>query len=802
MPSSRSPAKAGRAWRKLTHPLTWKRRLRNLGCVQSTRFLDTRGLSFDLRVLCFLCLSACGKTGKTEQASAPSSSVISTAQAATASSKSDLSGYRTGIDLVTSRVHAIAHLGGRMVISAGGLDFYKFVDGGWKGSWILGQKDGNARVAYVSGVSASFSFPIDLDGDGAAGQALSDMQMTLAMRGLAANQRLSVFANEKPVATIDVGKERASYDVTLPAGALSVGENRVRLTFRNAASIAGGKRAAAAIESIEIGAPKTAGSAPVPHGLGHPESREIGGRTKLALTMPGPSRLSYYVEVPAKAKLALSYAGIHPGVTALVRVVRDGVAPTVLLQGAAAERYTDAAWDLSAFAGQAVRIDLVSRGGGVAWAEPRLMIPGAAPAPAAKRKFEHIYIWMCDTLRADKVHVYNPKTNVLTPNYDAFAKDATRFAWAQVPGTWSLPSQASMLTGVYPNVHKATEHETKINAQLPIAAELFKRGGFRTALFSSNGYVSSKWGFGRGFDENVNFVRENLPNGADNLWATAKKWIMPGKAKPQFVYLAVIEPHVIYNPKKEFLLKYWNKPYNGPIKPVLTGIQLGKIKKGTLKVNDTDKAYLEALHNAEITQSDTAFGVFLQDLKSAGLYDTSVVIVISDHGDEFWDHGDVGHAQAPHQELVHVPFMIHAPGLLPGGRVVDAEVEAMDLAPTVLELAGLPVPDSMQGRSVVPVVFDEPAYTPASSLTQNGNMARGMKSGRYRMIHSGAGRIELFDEIEDPREHNDLVAKRPIALRQMRNVFALQVGFENQWKKQVWGSPAKPLDAFYRANGE
>jgi len=77
-----------------------------------------------------------------------------------------------------------------------------------------------------------------------------------------------------------------------------------------------------------------------------------------------------------------------------------------------------------------------------------------------------------------------------------------------------------------------------------------------------------------------------------------------------------------------------------------------------------------------------------------------------------------------------------------------------------------------------------------------------MKSGRYRMIHSGAARIELFDEIEDPREHVELVNKRPIALRQMRDVFALQVGFENVWKKRVWGSPANPTEAFYSANSK
>jgi hypothetical protein len=730
----------------------------------------------------------------------PSAEAAPTAAPA-APGKAALAGHRVAVDMLASRVHAILHRGGRMILDAGKVDFYKFVDGGWKGSWILGQKDGTTRVAYISGTSASFAFPLDADGDGAAGKSLSDLQLSIVMRSVAPNQRLSVFANEKPVTTLEVSKERAAYDVTVPASTLSLGENRIRLTFRNASALAGGKRSAAAIESIELGTARPAPALPVaPRGLPEPAVAEVGGVKKTAISIPEASRLSYYLQLPAKAKLALSYAATQPGVTALVRVARDGAAPVALFEGAAAQKFSDASWDLAAMGGQAVRIDLVARGGGIVWAEPRVLVPGTAPAPSAKRTFDHIYVWMIDTLRADKVHVYNPKTNVITPNYDAFAADATRFLWAQVPGTWSLPSQASMLTGVYPNVHKATEHESKINAQLPIAPEIFKKAGFRTGLFSSNGYVSSKWGFGRGFDENRNFVRENLPNGADNLWATAKKWILPGKAKPQFVYLAVIEPHVIYNPKKEFLKLYWDKPYGGPIKPVLTGIQLGKIKKGTLKVNDTDKAYLEALHNAEITQSDTAFGVFLADLKAAGLYDTSVVIVISDHGDEFWDHGDCGHAQAPHQELVHVPFMIHAPGLLPAGGAIAAEVEAMDLAPTLLELAGIAIPDSMQGQSVLGTALDEVAFSPSTCMTQNGSMARGIKSGRYRMIHSGAGRIELFDEIEDPREQVELVGKRPIALRQMRNVFALQAGFENVWKKRLWGSPASPIEAFYAAN--
>jgi hypothetical protein len=710
-------------------------------------------------------------------------------------------------DFLANRVHALEHRGGRLVIAAGGAGFLKFIDGGWKGSWLPLRNDGKTPVAYVAGTSAAFSFPVDADGEGVLAQGRSELQLTLTMRSIVPKQRLSVFVNEKPVATLDVEQTFRSYDVAVPAATLVAGDNRIRLTFRSAGAIAGGKRAAAAMAAIEIGAPRPTNSNAVVEQPAAPlelaaTDIDLGGARRRALAVPGTSRLSFYLQVPAQAKLALAFGSREPSASVAVRVARDGAALATLFEGPASGHWSEGAWDLTPFAGQAVRLDLCARGGGVAWAEPRVVVRAAAPAVAGSRKFDHIYVWMIDTFRADKMHAYNPKTNVLTPNYDAFAADATRFAWAQVAGTWSLPSQASMLTGVYPRVHKATVQESKISREVPFVAEQFKKAGFRTAMFSANGYVSSKWGFDRGWDENRNLIRENLPNNAETLWGIAKKWIVPGKAKPQFVYLAVIEPHVIYNPRKEFLAKYWDKPYTGPIKPVLTGIQLGKIKQGTLKVNATDKAYIEALHNAEITQSDAAFAAFIQDLKTAGLYDTSAVIVISDHGDEFWDHGDCGHAQGAHQELVHVPFIIRAPGLLPAGRVVDTDVEAMDLSPTLLALAGLPVPESMQGRSLISLALDEVGGSPALGLTQNEAMARGLKSGRYRLIHSGVARMELFDELDDPREEHELSGQRPIALRQMRNIFGLLVFFENRWKKQTWGSAANVGDGFYRAIGQ
>jgi len=213
--------------------LTRAERPSNLRLVQPTRPRETLGIStlpIPTASLALLCVVlSCGKPSG-NAAPPSSSSVISTAQAApgapaAASGKVDVSSQRMAYDLLANRVHAILHLGGRMVLSAGSVDFYKFVDGGWKGSWILGQKDGTSRVASISGSSASIGFPLDVDGDGAAGKALSDLQMTIVMRSLTPGQKVSIFANEKPVTTIDVSKDRATYDVTLPAASLVLNVN-------------------------------------------------------------------------------------------------------------------------------------------------------------------------------------------------------------------------------------------------------------------------------------------------------------------------------------------------------------------------------------------------------------------------------------------------------------------------------------------------------------------------------------------------------------------------------------------------
>ena len=431
---------------------------------------------------------------------------------------------RLAVDLLDNRVHASSHREGHLVVDAGGLDFLKYVDGGWKTSFILGDKDQGARAALVSGLSAQLWVPLDTDGDGAGGTALSDSVLAFTARALAPKQKVSVFVNEKAVGTLDVDGAKKRYTVNVPAAVLKAGENRLRFTFK-AAAAAGTKRSAAAFTDLTFGS-AAAGAPPDPVGAKTADAT-MGGTKRAAISIAGKSsRLSYYLAIPEGAMLSLGHASDVAGAHAVVRIAVDGQPARQLLDAASSSKWADVTLPLGAAGGQAARIDSISRGGSVSWAEPRLMVkaPPQAKAPT-EPKFDHIFVWMVDTLRSDKVRAYNPKTRVETPNYDAFAADSTRFAWAQVPGTWSLPSHASLLTGVYPTCTRRPPTRP-LSKDVAFIAEDLKKKGFKTAIFSSNGYVSGKWGFERGWDANRNFIRESLPNGAEYLWKTAKPWIL------------------------------------------------------------------------------------------------------------------------------------------------------------------------------------------------------------------------------------------------------------------------------------
>src|SRR5580693_4692054 len=301
-------------------------------------------------------LATCGGAPKTAPGLDATAVAVAAPAAvpAPAATAPDAAGTRTAFDFIANRVHAVSHRDGRLGVDAGALDFLKYVDGGWKTSWLLGEKDEGKPASLINGVSAMAFLPVDADGDGAGGAAPGASTLSITMRSLAPAQKVSIFVNEKPVGTIDVATAKKRYDVVVPADVIHAGDNRVRFTFKSATNLAGGKRSAAAIQQIALG-PVALGAAPADLGTAEARDVSVGGVARRALFAGGHgSRISYYLQLPPGAHLAVGYGseGNASG-TALVRVAVDGQPTRTLHEGPIGARWTDLLLDCGEAAGHA-----------------------------------------------------------------------------------------------------------------------------------------------------------------------------------------------------------------------------------------------------------------------------------------------------------------------------------------------------------------------------------------------------------------------------------------------------------------
>jgi len=650
---------------------------------------------------------------------------------------------RTVYDFFANRVAAHQYRDGALEIDCGTPGFHKYTLGGMRTGWSAPRMDDGKKVSFVLGVGASLQVP--LDGD-AGGPGLKDVRLRATLRPIPARQRVSVFVNEQPLGNVDLVPGWQTID--LPIGAqMRKGENALRFYFRGAGESPAG-RSAAAFERIVIA----------------PGSATPGWRS------------SYYLQIPENTALR-----VGPGFQ--VRAA----------SGAGTAR--PVAGDLGDLQGEAARLDFLSNTAEVL--EARLEAPEPAAPPAERGKARHVLIWMIDTLRPDHVGCYNPKTRVKTPSLDAFAKKGVLFRNATVQGNWSLTSHASLLSGVYPSVHRGYSERTRIRDEIDMAAEIFGRSGFTSATFLSNGYVSEGWGFGQGWGHYRNFIRESRPSDAKALWTETLAWLKKRRPADErlFLYLGTIDPHVIYNPPADYLAMYDADPYAGIVKPNMTGLLLGKIKAGKTVLKDRDKRRLEALYDGEITYNDFWFGRMQQDLEALGMLKDTVIVVVSDHGDEFYEHGSVGHGHSVFEELVATPLLMAGPGLA-AGREVGPDVETIDVLPTLLELAGVPAPAAVQGESLLALVDDPASQPPRPAFSTHGGTLRGMKLGRYKLISSGPEQTRLYDLREDPREQRDIALEQPIAARHARDVFGIHVAHEERWRKARWGVASNLRPAF------
>jgi arylsulfatase A-like enzyme/Tfp pilus assembly protein PilF len=370
--------------------------------------------------------------------------------------------------------------------------------------------------------------------------------------------------------------------------------------------------------------------------------------------------------------------------------------------------------------------------------------PKAANAPSSSTKAPNIILITLDTTRADRMGFLGSQRG-LTPNLDALAKQSVVFtrAYAQVPLT--TPSHAALLTGTYPQFSHLEDLGAPLGKDLPYLPDLLHRHGYHTAAFLG-AYIldpgASAPGFDRGFDLYDGHFHQRKPGEdryksierrAEDVANRALGWLSRHQQRPFFIWLHFYDAHDPYDPPEPFKTHYASTPYDG-----------------------------------EIAYTDSVVGSLVEVLQRHGLYENSVIAIAADHGEAFGEHGEERHGMFLYDETIHVPLLLKLPAGRLGGKRVEDKVALADVAPSLLEAAGIPVPAAMQAQSLFPLMQaakmdaarsavgdrgkkqERPIYseTNYSHRAFGWSELRSWRTGKYLYVQ--APKRELYDQTSDP----------------------------------------------------
>ncbi|HUI24827.1 MAG TPA: sulfatase, partial [Candidatus Kryptonia bacterium] len=337
-----------------------------------------------------------------------------------------------------------------------------------------------------------------------------------------------------------------------------------------------------------------------------------------------------------------------------------------------------------------------------------------------------------------------------------------------------------------------------------LATALHERG-YRTHAIVTNPYLALRYGLGEGFEgyENVTieseaflafgqttavrlltWLRPELLVGdrGATVSARARYWLASAGRAAQsrfFLWIHYVDPHPPYsradaNRHKSFRSDSLFAPRGGDAPIRLTSPDVARLRSGEIRLSREQKEAVHELYRAEIASVDAAVGNVLQAVRDAGLRDQTLIICVADHGEEFWDHGGVEHGHTLYDELLHVPLMLRWPGRLPAGAHVAALVRVTDVAPTILDLAGIAVPPAgLDGESLLSLINGHETV-PRFALSENLLFAEervALRTLNRKYVRWENGKEEVYDLTQDPTEQRDL-AGSATAVEPLRQLYA------------------------------
>lgn len=401
------------------------------------------------------------------------------------------------------------------------------------------------------------------------------------------------------------------------------------------------------------------------------------------------------------------------------------------------------------------------------------------PSTVALPAVRNVILISIDTLRADHLSCYGYERPT-SPNIDAFASRGARFERAMSSSSWTVPAHMTMFTGVDPPMHGAEGYPRPQRAtrRFPTLAEILSDRGFRTAAFTGGGYLAATFGFQRGF---AKFSSQGRHFNANT--ASVRHWIESNRDEPFFMFLHGYDVHRPYKPPAQYAQMFEDRS---------EGRRSGNLVVGGPRPSDRSVRFAISQYDAEIRAVDDVIGGLLREWEEMGLLANTLVVITSDHGDEFYEHGQVYHSHSLYDELLHVPLIMVGPGVQAG--VHRTQVGLIDIAPTILGVLGLtPMQKGMMGVDLTPVLtgYAEPPERLLFSFLQYSEVPYSIAAARsdeWKLIAWKVAALrdytlkktakeylhklrldrredfaELFDLRSDPGETRDVGAEQPDA---------------------------------------
>ena len=508
----------------------------------------------------------------------------------------------------------------------------------------------------------------------------------------------------------------------------------------------------------------------------------LGGESRPALIARTPAEFRYRVHVPERATLTFALGILQaPGTTSEsepsepseedeplpgnrmrfeVRAGEDGADELFFereIHVARRGQWIEQQVDLRRLSGREVWLVFKSSFPGAEDREEPLPLIGVFGDPvlhdrARFREGRGVVLVSIDTLRRDHMSVYGYPRKT-TPGLEAFATEAIVFDDAVSTSSWTLPAHASLLTSTYPSAHGAVNLNVGLSRSWPNLATLFRKSGFTTQAMVTHVYLAPEYGFDEGFDRH-----QYLPETrAEELTDRAVRFLSAMGDRDFFLFVHYYDPHWHYDPPPPYDTEF-DPSYEGEV----SGVWWDFKELAADEVDARDLHHIKALYDGEILYTDRHVERLFREMKSLGIFDKSVIVVTSDHGEEFLEHGHWEHQKTLYEELLRIPLLVKLPNGKGSGRRISEQVSLVDVAPTILEALSVPRPPSFEGRSLFELLGASPKSGRREAWSETEHTVDDSRKLSLRLgaegrkaifsLRDGSVDIELFDLARDPGE--------------------------------------------------